>query len=309
MYKQLLIPLDGSKAAETVLPYARALASKLKVPVELMCVVDFAELSLSRPRDDDGGGDVLALLEHAEERSKHYLEEVAPTFAGTSVKRTVAKGKAEHVIIESAAEDKNTLIAMATHGRSGISRWLLGSVAEKVVRGSSNPLLLVRATESATTAGQAPLKTVIVPLDGSKLAESVLPTVVELAKTLNLEAVLIRAFNVPVNLYAGGSTERSSYEEIQKQLRALQKQFKNEASDYIEKKAEELKSSGVDHVTAFAPEGSAADQIIALAEKTPDSFIAMCTHGRSGVTRWVMGSVTENVVRHSEKPVLVVRAR
>ena len=201
--------------------------------------------------------------------------------------------------------------ADGTLRRSGLDRWLLGSVAEKVVRGSSNPVLLVRATEPANSEGEATLKRVIVPLDGSKLAESILPTVIELAKRLKLETILVRAFDVPVSLYArpADSRSRPGYEEMQKQLKAIQEQFEAEARDYLEKTAEELKRAGLDDVTVVFPEGNGADQIIALARETPDSFVAMCTHGRSGVTRWVLGSVTESSVRHADKPVLVIRAR
>ena len=107
------------------------------------------------------------------------------------------KGKAEQVIIETAAADKGTLITMATHGRSGMNRWLLGSVAEKVLRGGTNPMLLVRATEEAKTDSVATVKSIVVPLDGSELAEGVLPTVAELAKTLKLAVVLFRAYSIP----------------------------------------------------------------------------------------------------------------
>jgi nucleotide-binding universal stress UspA family protein len=106
----------------------------------------------------------------------------------------VEKGKAEQMIIERAAKDKTTLVTMATHGRSGINRWLLGSVAEKVLRGATNPLLLIRATEEAKTDGEATVKSVVVPLDGSELAESVLPAVADLAKKLSLE--VFRAYNI-----------------------------------------------------------------------------------------------------------------
>ena len=84
-------------------------------------------------------------------------------------------GKAEELIIDKAAADKDTLIVMATHGRSGIQRWLLGSVADKVLHGSTNHLFLIRATEQGKTDGEAALKKVIVPLDGSPLAEKILP--------------------------------------------------------------------------------------------------------------------------------------
>ena len=131
--------------------------------------------------------------------SVEYLKRIATTFTEGNVKCVVEKGKAEQVIIEEAAADKGTLITMATHGRSGIDRWLVGSVAEKVLRGTTNPLLLIRASEEAKTEGQATLKSVVVPLDGSELAECVLPMVVGLAKKLNLEIVLVRAYNIPYN--------------------------------------------------------------------------------------------------------------
>ena len=95
-------------------------------------------------------------------------------------------------MIEKATADKNTLIVMATHGRSGIQRWLLGSVADKVLHGATNHVLLVRANDGGKTDGEAALKTVIVPLDGSPLAEQVLPYVVELAKKMKLKVVLMR---------------------------------------------------------------------------------------------------------------------
>lgn len=91
---------------------------------------------------------------------------------------------------------------MATHGRSGVERWLLGSVAEKVLRGAINPLLLIRATKEAKSEGEASPGSVIVPLDGSELAEQVLPSVVELAKQLALEVVLFRAYTIPISAMA-----------------------------------------------------------------------------------------------------------
>jgi nucleotide-binding universal stress UspA family protein len=214
----------------------------------------------------------------------------------------VEKGKAEQMIIETAAADKGTLITMATHGRSGIDRWLLGSVAEKVLRGATNPMLLIRATEEGKTDGGATLKSIVVPLDGSELAEGVLPAVAELAKTLKLAVVLFRAYNIPTTAYAGGEGYYAvNYEELLTAMR-------DEAVDYLEKKTEAVKKLGIDNVSYVAKEGFAADEIISLARKSPDNLIAMCTHGRSGVKRWMLGSVTETVVRHSADPVLVIRA-
>jgi nucleotide-binding universal stress UspA family protein len=241
------------------------------------------------------------MVEDSVRSSDQYLKGIAGTFP-SGTKCTVEKGKAEQVIIETAAADKGTLVTMATHGRSGINRWLLGSVAEKVLRGGTNPMLLVRATEEGKTEGTATLKSIVVPLDGSELAEGVLPAVTDLAKTLKLAVVLFRAYNIPYNAYAGGEGYYAvNYEEL---LTAM----KDEAVDYLEKKTEAVKKSGVAEVSYVAKEGFAADEIISLAHKSPDNLIAMCTHGRSGVKRWMLGSVAETVVRHSADPVLVLRA-
>jgi nucleotide-binding universal stress UspA family protein len=108
----------------------------------------------------------------------------------------VIKGNPEEAVIEKAASYSDTLIAMATHGRSGVDRWLLGSVAEKVLRGTTNPLLLIRATKDGKSEGEKVFKRVIVPLDGSALAEAVLPHVTALAREITFETVLLRAYNL-----------------------------------------------------------------------------------------------------------------
>jgi len=300
MFTRILTPLDGSKTAEKVLPYARFVAEQLKLPIQLLAVVDIVEMTTHISADRALHLDTM--IEDSVRNSEQYLGRVAGTFPGASTKCRVEKGKAEQVIIETAAADKGTLVTMATHGRSGINRWLLGSIAEKVLRGATNPLLLVRATEEARAERVATLKSIAVPLDGSELAESVLPTVAELAKTLKLEVVLFRAYSIPYSAYSSAEGYYAvDYEELLKAMR-------EEAVDYLEKKTEAVKKLGIDKVSSVAKEGFAADEIISLARKSPDNLIAMCTHGRSGVKRWVLGSVTETVVRHSADPVLVIRA-
>jgi nucleotide-binding universal stress UspA family protein len=297
----MLIPLDGSKTAEKVLPYARSLAGRLKIPVELLAVIDIADMATHVSAEKARYLDTM--IEDGVRNSEEYLKGIAKTFGGADVKRTIEKGGAEEVIIEKAALDKGTLISMATHGRSGLNRWLLGSVAEKVLRGATNPLLLIRASEEAKGEGEAALTSIVVPLDGSGLAESVLPAVVELAKKLDLEIVLFRAYNIPYGAYSGGD---GYYDPVN--LDQLLAAIREETQGYLEKKTEELKKKGVAKVSAIAQEGFGADETISFGRKTPDNLIAMCTHGRSGVKRWVLGSVTETVVRHSGDPVLVIRA-
>jgi nucleotide-binding universal stress UspA family protein len=298
VYRRLLVPLDGSRTAAAVLPYARTIAKTLKLPVELLSVVDIGALAA---HVSHGGARYFETIIAGSVRiSEQYLKRIANTFPDHEVKCTVEKGKAEDVIIVKAGSDA-TLTAMATHGRSGFNRLLLGSVAEKVLRGSSNPLLLIRPSEETHSEGEAILRKVIVPLDGSEEAESVLPAAVELAKTLELEVLLLRAYP-RFNTYAGADDYNAvNYEVIRGALR-------NEAQSYLERKVGELKRKGVGKVSFTIPEGSGAGAIVAFGRRTPDNLIAMCTHGRSGVKRWVLGSVTEKVVRLSRDPVLIIRA-
>jgi nucleotide-binding universal stress UspA family protein len=299
MYNKILIPLDGSTTAEKVLPYARYLAVRLKIPIELLAVIDIAEMAAHLSADTARFLDTL--IEDGVKRSTIYLGNVARTFPGSNAKISVKRGRAEEVIIARGAADPAMLITMATHGRSGLNRFLLGSVAEKVLRGTSNPLLLVRATEEAKSDGEAMLKSIIVPLDGSELAESVLPMVASLAKKLDLEIELFRAYHIPHSVYAGDEGYFSgNYNELIDGVR-------DEAVEYLDKKATELKNLGVAKVSCLTKESFAGDEIISLGKKTPDNLIAMCSHGRSGVRRWVLGSVAETVVRHSGEPVLITR--
>jgi nucleotide-binding universal stress UspA family protein len=237
-------------------------------------------------------------------RSGVYLDGIAKTFAGLTVRTRVQQGNATDLIVEAAAADKDTLIAMATHGRSGLGRFLLGSVAEKVLRAAAHPVLLVRANEAAAADGQIALRSVLVPLDGSALAETVLPVVEEIARILGLEVILLRAYAVPYGAYSAGE---GFYDPVN--LEAFIARLREETIDYLERKSVELKRNGVPAVSYVAKEGLSADEIIKYARETPDNLLAMCSHGYSGVKRWVLGSVTETEVRHSGDPVLVLRAR
>jgi nucleotide-binding universal stress UspA family protein len=264
--------------------------------VDLLEVADIETLRLLA--NPERGRYLDTLLSEKMENSESYLETVAQSFEGTPVTCIVEKGKAEDVVIERAAADKSTLIVMATHGRSGIQRWVLGSVTDKVLHGSTNHLFLIRAQDQAKAEGEALLKKVIVPLDGSPVAEMVLPYVIDLAKKMRLEVVFVRAFALP----AATADEYQTYTD---ELIGL---IEAEARDYLAEKVKEMKGKGLQNVSSVVNVGYGAEEIITLARKTPDNFIAMCTHGRSGVKRFVLGSVTDRVVRHSGDPVLIIRA-
>jgi nucleotide-binding universal stress UspA family protein len=185
----------------------------------------------------------------------------------------------------------------------------LGSVAEKVLRGASNDVLLVHPSDGAPP-GDAKLTRVLVPLDGSKLAEAVLPTVGELALRLSLQVVLVRVtrriYSAPPEgfLPVFGANAPN--------LKKLWADANAEASAYLAHKADEMRRQGLTQIRPLVLESGAdgaAAAIIELVKKTPDNFVAMCTHGESGIGSWLVGSVTERVVRHSTGPVLVIRPR
>ena len=297
MFTRLLIPLDGSKTAEQVVPWARVFAEDFKLPVELLAVIDVETLltSADKARHYD------KLVEQMSGDSRAYLERISGRFVGGRVRRSIEQGGAAELIVKKAEAGKATLIAMTTHGRSGLNRWLLGSVAEKVLRATTNPVLLVRADHEGEANQVASLSSIIVPLDGSELAETVLPTVIRISKKLRLEVFLIRVYSNPYSGFiSGGGHYAVNVDELMKDIR-------DQARNYLEAKMAELRKRGVEQVSYLLQEGIAADEIVSIAEQTPKSLIVMCSHGRSGVKRWVLGSVAETVVRHAANPVLVVR--
>ena len=298
MYTRILVPLDGSATAEAVLPYAQAFAVGFKTSVELLSVVDIGAMTthLSAEKVPQFN----AVVDNEEKNSGSYLDDVAKNFfSGLPTECRIVRGSPAETILESTSKDQDTLIAMATHGRSGAKRFLLGSVAEKVLRGTTNPLFLVRAAAAKTTP-QRIINSIVVPLDGSSLAEQILPTVSNWAQALDLEVTLIRTFEFPASSYYGSEEDLPDYD-------AFREEARKQAAAYLKQKEESLVGEGVRTVSTLTLEGPAAAEIIRYAQTSPRAVIAMSTHGRSGVRRWMLGSVTEKVVRHSDDPVLIVR--
>jgi nucleotide-binding universal stress UspA family protein len=287
MYTKILVPLDGSKLAEQILPYARSLAEAYVIPVELLRIND--------PEIRPPFWPPLPGREYLKEAAARYFP------ASLQVDYVEEQGKPATVIVDRAQRDSACLIAMATHGLSGMRRWLLGSVASKVVQTAVNPVLFIRPVEGEKPASEIHLSTIFVPLDGSGLAERILPHVVALAKKIQLEVHVLRVYSLPLDSYVVG--ERIYVDDLDERKATMRK----EVETYLEGTKEKLQAEEVKRVISTAFEGDPAGEIIDLARKTPNNLIAMSTHGRSGLGRWVLGSVTEKVVQNSRDPVLVVR--
>jgi nucleotide-binding universal stress UspA family protein len=296
MYHRILIPLDGSPLAEQVLPLAKLIAARFVSSVVLFRAIEPIH---ERIRVD---GELLSVEDQVElvrTSAMEYLTTVLHGFtaAGIPAEGQVQVGPAAPEILQFAESAHVDLIAMATHGRTGLQRWVYGSVADKVLSSAHVPMLLVRAT--ATPSEFAPITRILVPLDGSALAERALPSASQWAKAFEAEIILFRVWQ-PLAFahdgFAGGMS-----------LAELDNAVQGAVEEYLRQKTQEVEGQGVrvDWVTQLGP---VADRILEAAEKHGANLVVMSTHGRSGIGRWVMGSTADRVLRTSHIPVLLVRS-
>lgn len=285
MIGTVLVPLDGSELAEQALPYAEAIARISNAPLHLMRVV---------PPDAPAS---------AESEARDYLRDKAKAY-GDRVQISVRMGQPADQIVDSADEMTEPVIVMTTHGRSGIGRWLYGSVADRVVRGSGAPVLLIRS--GAKDRRAETVHTVLVSLDGSVYSEAALPYGKEIAQAFDAELLLVRVAET-TQLYGMLGTEpmtpasADTFNEIGQRL-------VEEAQDYLAKVAEPLSKEGV-KVRTETLEGFAADQLLALEREMPVDLIVMATHGRSGLGRLVFGSVAERILKVGTTPVMMIKPK
>ncbi len=309
MYRRMLVPLDGSELAEVVFTYAKEIAGRLDLEVILLHIISSGEGDFFTPVHQ-------AYLKQTSETIRRQSREVQkrtgiqPGGKPVEVRGELAVGSPPEEILRYAKEQDVDLILMATHGRSGIRHWALGNVADKILRASKVPVLLVRAgIPDETPYDKWPKKTILVPLDGSELAESVLPHVETLAKqrgTEPLNVVLLRVCEPPIttSYYA---TELSAvplnWGDYIQQETVRSNQVANNYLAGIEKR---FRDSNI-NVQSEVLVGKAAEEIIDYNSKNPFNLIVMATHGRSGLKRWVYGSVAEHVLLGVPSPILLVR--
>jgi nucleotide-binding universal stress UspA family protein len=301
MYNRILTPLDGSTLAEQVLPYVKMLAKPNSVPITLLRVNVPVPPDLIAISQDISTEQVSANIRADAEE---YLEKMAAPLReqGMSVTQQVVEGIPAACIVDEGDREPGTLIAMSTHGRSGVARWALGSVTDKVLHATDCPLLIIRSGEEAPLETEAiTLKSLIVPLDGSELAEQVLPHAVALAKSHDLNVILVRVTPLAGDYYRYMDYPLPEFDNLPEQMDA-------EAVEYLQSQSQKLRSQGVPKVEERLIHGPPAIAVADFAKEAPSSLVAMTTHGRSGLERWVLGSVADRVVRHSGGPVLVIRA-
>lgn len=300
MLKRIVVPLDGSQVSHTALPLARSLAEQTGAAVTLVSVIDpprdfyitpqDSSLTRLRPKDIDH-------LASEEKRLTTYLANVATSFEGDRVSTDVRLGQAASEILEAAEATPGSAIVMASHGRSGIGRALLGSVAARVVQGSQIPVFVSRAsTDSRAEFGKHKVTNVAVALDGSRLAEQALDQAYGIFRN-NVRYTLVRIVE-PVAPGQSYTTEVvASYE----------RDARESAEDYLRDAADTLTAQGAT-VSADVRVTQPASGITRIASEFGADLIAMTTHGRSGMGRFLLGSVAERVLHDSDRPVMIVRA-
>ena len=312
MYRKILVPLDGSELAERALDYAKEPAAKLGAKVILVhvcspeeCHCEAAKCSVQPMH--------RVYVEHTAYMFMDALEAVGTRNAEIGWEALIGDPATE--IIRYSKENDVSLIIMATHGRSGISRWAMGSVTDKVIRGSDVPVWLVRAFPPKKNAhSDWPESKMLVLLDGSNMAEQVLPYVAQHAEMSSGELILLRVCDPPIMpAYYSPSTRieiPSGAVSIMPEdyLRLEKAALKQLAEQYLAKVEKQLKKLGL-AVSSVVLDGQdeVAKQIIDYANLNPFNLIAMSTHGRSGLARWAFGSVADKVLHATSSPILLVR--
>ena len=302
MYKTMLVPLDGSELAEVVLPYAKELAGRLDLELTLLHVY--------QPLGSESQFMSRAYLERAAEIVQKQSREVqAKTGAPSGGKAVevlikVAVGHPAEEILRYAEESSIDLILMATHGRSGVRRWVLGSVADKVLRKSTIPIWLVRANiPEEIVHDEWPKRTMLIPLDGSSFAESVLPHVESLAKQRGAElvkVVLLRVYEKPFITADYPEPDTEAHE------KRIINHFKQEAEQYLVKVEKRLADAGL-NVRTEVLMGNPANEIINYAQNNHPNLIVMATHGSSGVSLWEYGNIADKILHGVSSPIFLVR--
>lgn len=230
-----------------------------------------------------------------------YVEGVAKELRQSGVDAncvTLVNPDAATEIVLTARESKSQLIVMASRGRSGLVRGLLGSVTDRVIHSSPIPVMVAPAGDGQGIDQWSP-RSVIVPLDGSELAESALPSAESISRAADAVITLMRA--VPFPMMYGGDP----YGGVSTELIADAGEDEKAAKQYLAEVATRLRARGHE-VKTHVGSGHPRSEIAQIAQEMSDAMVVMTTRGASGLTRWVLGSVADGVIRSSGVPVLVI---
>lgn len=290
------MPLDGSSFAEQALTFAIEIAQAAQASVRL-ALVHQAPPHHGRDPEEHATQTLLALRKG--ERS--YLKAVAARvqeLTGTRVTAVTLKGTVASALRDHIDRTSVDLVVMTTHGRGGLERAWVGSVADALVRTVSVPMFLVRPAEGTPAAAGFKVFRILIPLDGSTLSEQIIPPAVALARLLGAELSLVRLVE-PIDF-------PPEVGENDSRVTAL---MQDQATDYLDSLAGTLRSEGLRVTTTIPVAPSVASGLLDLARDPGVGMIALATHGRGGLRRALLGSVADKIIRGAQVPVLVYRPK
>lgn len=282
MLKKILVPLDGSELADRILTHVRRILLREDAEVMLLTVLP----------PEAATEDERTRAWRIEEASGHLMGELKKLGqAGARARYDLMTGDPAAQVLAFADTWQPGLIAMSTHGRTGLERWARGSVAERVLRRSEHPVLL--ANPRGFDGKEARFRRILVPLDGTDTSAAILPVVEEFASRYESEVILLHA--------AAAYTAFAEYPNVEVRPSA------DELRDLMEPYRERLERANVKSRVYILYEDP-AQAILHVAAADAVDLVAMTTHGRSGISRWVFGSVAEKVLRNCPCPVLASRS-
>jgi nucleotide-binding universal stress UspA family protein len=297
MFNKILLPLDGSQLAEAAIPYATNLAEQLEAEIYLLHICPPEHQSYVHMHQIYMNCMVDGIRSKMKEswKSSKELKVEAEVIVGDPIKLIFDYTKLKGI----------DLISLTTHGNSGFKPWALGNVADKIVRGSGIPTLLIRVKEQKDLEiRKAIVRKILVPLDNSDASRASLPVAIELAKKLNAGLTLFSMAQTAYaqNLNSAGSGIGINWD-------AVDKASEHAADEYLQKIEEEFKNSGVQVERNSMLGIDAAYEILELEKKGNLDMVVMATRGRSSIARWAFGSVAEKVLREGNLPILLVKEK
>jgi len=322
----MLVPLDGSKLAEEIIPYVEEVAGKLDLDLDLVHVSNPLEsegLSLSSMSQFyvDKMAELVREQVHKVQTNTADKDAIRPV----EVRGKVIEGFPAETILKYTAENPIDIIFMGTHGASSVKVWAIGSVAYQVLHAARVPVLIVRSgMPQDMPYDKWPEQTILVPLDGSKRAESALPHAEALARQRGAKDVKILLLNVYAPKITSPDVEYPDYvssalrsffpmddpparpshyrELVESEIEGA----KDRSEIYLHNIASRFSSQGI-AVQTESIMGESAEEIIKYASQRPFRLIVMATHGRSGIKHLAFGDTAEKVLLESNVPVLFIK--
>jgi nucleotide-binding universal stress UspA family protein len=299
MLDPILVPLDGSPIAECVLPHAVAMARAFQARVVLLRVPDKNQASEKAQLFD------LVNWQINKTGAKLYLEKVSNRLenSGLKIETNVLEGLVAESITEYAQNQGIKLIILSSHGRSGLSQWGISGVTQKIIFNAPTSVLIIRAHQpKANELIEGQYKRIMVPLDGSRRAENVLPMVTLLARFHKSQIHVVHVVKKP-EMARQMPLAREDVE-LSERLVARNRE---EAIRYLDQVRLNSPLEGIEVQTHLLTSDNPAAAIHELADKEGIEMIALSAHGYSGYQQWPYGGMVSNFVLYSKIPLLIVQ--